>query len=213
MNLLQDTTSLAQAICEKYLKEHDTAVDCTCGRGYDTRFLAGLCRKVYSFDIQQEAIESAERLLDDSGISWEAWEIRNEPIKQGERGRFGACAEAESQAKVTFINDSHVNMKNYVSEEPAVIIFNLGYLPGGDKSITTRKDTTATAVKEAVETVKAGGIVCITVYPGHEEGAAEKEELKRFAETLEKSRFHCVYADMLNQGHAAPEILWITRKK
>lgn len=203
MNLLQDTTNLALAVCEKYLQDGDTSVDCTCGRGHDTLFLAQRCRRVYSFDIQQEAIESAGDLLSDSGITWEI---------QGPPSGF-APAVSGSAVKVTFINDSHVSMENYVAEEPAVIIFNLGYLPGGDKSVTTTADTTSSAVKKALEKIKTGGLVCVSIYPGHEEGRREKEALKKFARTLEKGKYHCVYADMLNQGDKAPEILWITKKK
>ena len=38
---------------------------------------------------------------------------------------------------IDIICDSHINMSEYVNEPVSVIIFNLGYLPGGDRSITT----------------------------------------------------------------------------
>ena len=52
-----------------------------------------------------------------------------------------------------------------------------------------------------------------TIYPGHEEGRKEFEAIKTFAQNLEKNKFHCVMTDMLNQSSAAPQILWITKKK
>lgn len=211
MNLLQDTTSLALAVCEKYISENETAVDCTCGRGFDTLFLAERCRKVYSFDIQDEALRSAEKLMTGNGISWETTGEASASADVNLRPLKHCCA--FELPRVTFIKDSHINMRRYVKEEPGVIVFNLGYLPKGDKNITTMPKTTAEAVKLALDMIKTGGLVCVTLYPGHENGREEREVLRSFAGGLEKSRFHCVYAEMLNQSDAAPEILWITKKK
>lgn len=241
-NLLQDTVSLALAVCEKYISESETAVDCTCGRGADTLFLAERCGKVYSFDIQDEAIGSAEELLTSRGISWEVIDVIEEhPEASGkafataERAGLSATSDEKERTaamtglpataglpaaerlpatpRVSFIKDSHVNMRRYVKDEVGVMVFNLGYLPKGDKGITTLPETTAEAVRLALDMIRTGGLVCVTVYPGHENGRKERELLKRFAGRLEKSRFHCVYAEMLNQSDTAPEILWITKKK
>ena len=47
-------------------------------------------------------------------------------------------------------------------------VFNLGYLPQGDKSITTTTSTSLEAIKKAVKLMdKALFVVC---YIGHEEG-------------------------------------------
>ena len=51
-------------MCRAYADPKGTAVDCTCGRGKDTLWLARHCGRVYSFDIQEEALKSTEELLD-----------------------------------------------------------------------------------------------------------------------------------------------------
>ena len=66
-------------------------------------------------------------------------------------------------------------------EAVAAVLFNLGYLPGGDKSVTTTKEETLKAVSEAVDLVKPGGLVCAVLYSGHEQGAEEKTVLLDWA--------------------------------
>lgn len=194
MNLLQNTTELALAICEKYIDNDGCAVDCTCGRGKDTLFLAKRFKKVYSFDIQEEALESARKLLEENKISWDNYSEGN-------------------SARVAFINDSHVNMQNYVKGNSQLIVFNLGYLPGGDKNITTLQSDTLEAIQNGLKILKTGGLISIVMYPGHKNGLKEHDEIIRFAKSLPKEKFHCVYASMINQSSAAPQILWITKKK
>jgi len=183
MNLLRDTTALALAMCEKYLKETSVAVDATCGRGNDTLWLAERCRKVYAFDIQKEAIDSTRTLLEEAGVSAE------------------------------LICDSHNKICDYVSEPPDVIVFNLGYLPGGDKAVTTNGEETLEALTLSLELLSVDGLLCVTMYPGHPQGAREQEMILAWAGELDKGNFHCVFANMLNQPVSAPQILWITKKK
>jgi len=203
MNLLQNTTRLALAICEKYVDKTDEVVDCTCGRGNDTLFFARICKRVYSFDIQEEALASAKKLMSENNISWSEYPLGEDVCEE----------EVYEKDKVIFIKDNHANMRLYVKKAPAVIIFNLGYLPGGDKKVTTLPENSLKAVDAALELVREGGLVCITMYPGHEKGREERNLLRNYAGKLEKDRFHCVCTDMLNQGSSAPEILWITKKK
>ncbi len=182
-NILRDTGAIVKLFCEKYVNEDTVAIDATCGNGNDTLWLAERCAKVYAFDIQRTAIESAEKLISESGL-------RN----------------------VTFINDSHGNMAEYVKQPPEVIIFNLGYLPGGDKNITTDETTTLKALKSAAEMVTVNGVVCVTIYWGHPQGKAERKAILQWAQNLDKGKYHCVYTTMLNQPSCPPEILLITKK-
>lgn len=201
MNILQDTTKLALWICKGYLKAGDEAIDCTCGRGNDTLHLAKTCSRVISFDIQEDAITSAEELLTENDIAWE---------------EFSDANKAYEHKKVILVKDSHENMSFYLRRlncTPKVIIFNLGYLPGGDKGIATVAESTLKTVRKAAETVKVGGLICITMYPGHGQGRKECEAVKDFARSLKKDEFHCICTDMLNQSADAPQILWITKKK
>ena len=103
-------------------------------------------------------------------------------------------------------------MAEYVDEKVALVMFNLGYLPGGDKGITTWTDTTLEAVKAALSLLEKDGLLCIIMYPGHSQGAEEKEALLRLAASLDKREYHCVRTDMVNQSGGAPEVLFITLK-
>ena len=91
-------------------------------------------------------------------------------------------------------------------------MFNLGYLPGGDKLITTKAETTIKAVQDAMELIRKDGLVCITMYSGHTEGKKEKAALLEFAGQLDSAKWHCAYISMPNQKNDPPEILLITRK-
>ena len=184
MNILQHTTELALHLCSAYIKKDDVCVDCTCGNGHDTLWLANRCKKVYSFDIQNAAIESTSRLLAENSVE-----------------------------NVVLIEDSHEKIKEYVSENPSVIIFNFGFLPGGDKSLTTKRESSLKALEGALDILATGGILCATMYPGHEEGKLEQEMILAWAKNLNSREYHAVFANMLNQSDRAPQVLWITKKR
>ena len=182
-NILSRTTELARVICDKYADKEAAAIDATCGNGHDTLWLAERFGKVYAFDIQEKAVEATR-----------------ERVRSFEPGN------------VTVFCTGHEHMAEYVHEKAALIMFNLGYLPGGDKTIVTGTETTLEAVGTALSLLKKGGLLCITMYPGHPQGAEEKEALLRMAAGLDKGIYHCVRTDMVNQPDTAPEILFITLK-
>jgi hypothetical protein len=68
-------------------------------------------------------------------------------------------------------------------------MFNLGYLPGGDHSITTLKGTTLTALRKALECLRDGGFLTALCYPGHDEGLEESVEVLTFLESLDQAHF------------------------
>ena len=66
-------------------------------------------------------------------------------------------------------------------------MFNLGYLPGSNnKSLTTKRETTLPAVKDALQMLDSDGILLIAVYPGHEEGNLEGIMLEEYFETIDR---------------------------
>ena len=182
-NILSRTTELAKVICEKYANKEKTAIDATCGKGHDTLWLAERFGRVYAFDIQEKAAEATRQLVKSRGFQ-----------------------------NVKVINDSHEKMAEYVHEKVKLVMFNLGYLPGGDKEIVTETASTLKAIEAALSLLEKDGLVCITMYPGHPQGAREKAALIRMAAGLDKSQYHCVRTDMVNQSEGAPEILFITLK-
>lgn len=187
-NLITRTAEFAVAVTETYIRDGDFVVDATCGNGKDTVALAlaaGESGAVLALDIQEDAVRrTLERVKEMT--------LRNIDVRR----------------------DSFVHMKQYFhGKRPQAVVFNLGYLPGGNKRVTTRAEETMEAVRLALESILPGGIVTIVLYSGHPEGAEEKAALLEMAKGLDRRVFHAVYTDMLNQPNNPPEVLWITKKK
>ncbi len=215
-NLIVKTTGLALHLLAPYIKEGDTVVDATIGNGYDTLFLAkevGADRgvgKVYGFDIQETALESTKELLRRYGIKSKIW---GKTLKNQMKGASTYMdRDIESNAEVILIQDSHHRMNMYDIQDVGAVIFNLGYMPGQDKTVTTDCKSTMTAVKSALEMIKPNGLVMIVMYSGHEAGAEEKIELLDFAKALDAKTYHVAFTEMINQPASAPSILMITKK-
>ncbi|KAF5477325.1 hypothetical protein F2P56_003974 [Juglans regia] len=68
----------------------------------------------------------------------------------------------------------HSELDKVVPEKASVrlVAFNLGFLPGGDKAIITKPETTLLALEAAKETVMPGGLISLVVYVGHPGGCA-----------------------------------------
>ena len=123
-----DLLDLHKQFILTHLKEGDVAVDYTMGNGHDTEFLCrtvGESGCVYAFDIQPAALESSKKLLSESG-----------------------CPK-----NYTLILDSHANVEQYVKEPICAGMFNLGYLPGSDKSVTTLRASTLAAVRTLTSSI------------------------------------------------------------
>jgi len=177
-------TRMAQDIVEKVLKEDDFAVDATLGNGNDTLFLSSILNKgkVYSFDIQSYAVDKFKKVLDEKNI-------RN----------------------VILINDGHENILKYINEPIKVVMFNLGYLPGGDQSIITKPDTTLKALEDSLKILKPGGIVTIVVYTGHVGGKEEEVALKNYIKSLDPKVFSVMQIKFVNRDEKAPYLIVIEK--
>ncbi len=95
-----------------------------------------------------------------------------------------------------------------IKEKVQLIVYNLGYLPGEDKTITTQVATTLKSVSKGLDLLSTGGLMTITLYPGHPEGKREKEALFDFVKTLPKERFE-VSHETWGERPTAPSILLI----
>ena len=151
-------TEVAHAEVCRHLYAGAYTIDATAGNGHDTLFLArqtGQGGSVHSFDIQPEAIEATRLLLEQSGLSHLA--------------TFHSCG--HEKMKEALPPNLEVNT--------AAILFNLGYLPGGDKSITTKVSTTLDALHQSWKSyLSPRGILSILVYPGHAAGQQEAEAVQ-----------------------------------
>ena len=93
------------------------------------------------------------------------------------------------------------------TDRATLITYNLGYLPGGDKSVTTMTASTLTSVENALA---IGAYVCIVCYPGHDEGLAEQQALLEMVADLDQSCWRVVHHQWLNRRRA-PSLLFLAR--
>jgi predicted methyltransferase len=202
-------------ITAQYIKQGDIVVDATAGNGNDTLALSNLVGaqgKVYAFDIQENAIEKTRKLLaESSSFCYAENEVSNNATKQGVQE--GALSTIEV-GNTVLISDSHDNMSAHITEkgEVSAVVFNLGYLPSGDKSLHTMPESSILAIKEALKILKKGGIVSIVMYPGTEPGRIEKDAVFQFVKSLPPESYHVCRCDSPNQPSTPPEIVWIETK-
>ncbi|MGX8774613.1 MAG: class I SAM-dependent methyltransferase [Bacillota bacterium] len=202
-NIIRQTTELAMHIVRAYVEPGDVVIDATCGNGKDTLALAAMNpRSLYAFDIQEKAVRETVSLLEANGYG----------VCKG----TPTCKGSPSGPQITVEQLAHENLRGYFEDRSTgcvkAVVFNLGYLPGGDRSLTTKAETTLEAVRGAMDLITKDGLVCITMYSGHPEGRKEKAALLEFAEGLDDRKWHCAFISMPNQKKDPPEILLITKK-
>lgn len=161
MSQIERPTQRAHRELAAVLREGDLAIDATAGNGHDTLFLTrqvGASGKVIAFDIQEEAIRSTRARLEAEGV--------------GDR--------------VTLFQESHAKLREHVVPgAAAAVMFNLGYLPGGDVSRITEREETLEALGQALEVLRSGGLLSIVCYPGHPGGDEESAAVVSWAGALD----------------------------
>lgn len=92
------------------------------------------------------------------------------------------------------------------------VIFNLGYLPSGNKQITTMFDSTKKAILNLLRKYETNPqmLIIIVVYPGHDEGLKESKWLDKYLSSLDSSFLVTKYQP-INQNKS-PYILKIIKK-
>jgi tRNA A58 N-methylase Trm61 len=181
----------ARILLEKAVKEGDAAVDATLGNGHDTVFLANLvgqAGRVYGFDIQEEAITASKERINTHGFS----------------------------DRVRFFQQGHEQLLTYIpAEEHGKVtgaIFNLGYLPGGDKSVITKPNTTIDAIDQLLKIMSPEGIIVIVIYHGHPGGDMERNQLLQYCEKIDQNVAHVLKYQFINQKNNPPFIVAIEKK-
>ncbi|WP_160032814.1 class I SAM-dependent methyltransferase [Paenibacillus sp. An7] len=150
------------------LRLGDTAIDATVGTGADTLFLArtvGPKGQVFGFDIQEQALDLA-------------------------KNRFAGATDQDKLAPVTFFEQSHGDMRNYIPSHfhghIGAVMFNLGYLPAdqADPSVITLTATTISALEVSLDLLRPKGILTVVLYPGHKGGDEEAHAVSEWAAKL-----------------------------
>jgi ubiquinone/menaquinone biosynthesis C-methylase UbiE len=175
----------AQELLSEALYDGAAAVDGTMGGGGDTLFLCervGEAGRVYAFDVQQGAVNRTRDRLAEVGLA----------------------------ARATLLCAGHERVPEFVKEPVDAAVFNLGWLPGGDKSVTTRVETTIAALDGCLALLKPRGILTVCAYPGHPEGEAELRAVNAWAGALPEA-FQAMVRAFLNPARPAPTLLAVQR--
>jgi len=170
----------------RFLDPGDHVIDATCGNGRDTQFLANLVPKgkVIAYDIQEKAISTTLSRL---------------PSQQ--------------YPQVQCILGSHAQFSSEIcGENVRLIIYNLGYLPGGNKTVTTQTKSTLLSIESGLHLLCARGALCITCYPGHAEGAKEEAAIQQKMSHLSSAYWDIIHCKWTTRHADAPTLFWVYKK-
>lgn len=178
---MKKITEIAQQMLIPCLYENSIVADFTLGNGYDCEFfLKHPHQHIYAFEIQESVIETTKKKFD------------------------------KKDETITFINDGHEHCLMYIQEEIDAAIFNFGYCPKGDKSITTKLLTSKKAVEDALSKLKVNGRIVLVLYVGHEQGKEEAEYFQDWIKQLDSRIYEAAKFSMENRK-ACPCILCIEK--
>lgn len=183
-------TEFAHRLIARRLQAGDVAVDATAGNGHDTLLLAGIVGdtgEVFAFDVQACALAATATSLRDKSL--------DRKVHLHQRGH-------EDLAEV---------VPGCYHGRVSAVMFNLGYLPGGDKSLITREQTTLSALQQALDILKEGGLCTIVCYPGHEGGAQEAQAVSRFIGGLDHALFRVERHDSEYRVNHPPFLLAVEK--
>lgn len=177
-NMVQNAQHIIKLHLQNEGKEQAVGVDATVGNGHDTCFLSSLfpIQKIYGFDIQKRALEKAKESL------------------------------GQTEKEIHLLLDSHTAIDKYVHEPIDVAMFNLGYLPSGDKQIVTTAETTLSAIEKTIALLACKGILTIMTYPGHEEGLKEHLAVQHYLSHMNYKLFTVLEIAMSNIQSPCPTL-------
>lgn len=170
----------AHHFIKEHVKEGDVCIDATAGNGNDTCFLCELVGehgKVVAMDIQSQAIENTKALLKKKGY----------------------------MDRATVVQTSHENIGEYGDEESiSCVVFNLGYLPGGDHNLATKGQVSIVAMERALSLLKKNGLLSVTIYSGGDSGFEERDLVLPWLKSLDSKKYLVIYSEYYNRPNHPP---------
>jgi hypothetical protein len=185
--LFQSHLDLAHHYWQRLLYNGGWAIDATLGNGKDTlklaQLLAGKPGGIIGIDIQPQAVQRTLEHLQDH-------------LSPEELGRIHLFC--QSHETFPALAEQHLIQ---------LIVYNLGYLPKGNKQVTTMATSTLESVNKGFNMIAPGGALCITCYPGHEEGSREEQELLHCLSCLDATSWNVCHHAFPNRTLSASVFL------
>lgn len=188
----QSVLSFAHDLARQRIQPGEPVIDATAGNGNDTLFLArctGRKGTVYAFDIQERALERTAQ-------------------------RFH---EAEIQSShLRLIHESHAHLERKTDSQDhgkiAAIMFNFGYLPGGDEGIITQPNSSIAALTASLQLLRPNGIITAVLYPGHAGGDLEAQVVHNWTKSLSPRAYPTIKYQSVNAGDHTPYMIAIEKR-
>ena len=132
--------------------------------------------KVYAFDIQEQALKKTRERLEEQGL----------------------------ENRVELVLDSHAEMGKRIWEEVSCIVFNFGYLPGGNHFLSTKKESSIKAIEIGLSLLKKGGLMSLCIYSGGDSGFEEKDGILQYLHTLDSKKYLVIVSQYYNRPNNPP---------
>ena len=163
---------LAHSLWQEVVEMGDIVIDATCGNGFDSVKLAELALSPSSgtlvcLDIQNQALINTRESI-----------LKFNPLLID---------------RIHIINRNHRTFPEFINYNTVkLIVYNLGYLPGGDKNITTHLKDSIESIKNSLNLLKPLGMLSVTCYRFHGEAAVvESKEIETFLSYLDPTIWRC----------------------
>ena len=173
------------ALLSLAVRAGDTAIDATCGNGWDSLYLGRLvglggqaaAGRLVCIDLQQEALAAT-------------------------RGRLEAeFGQGVVSSRIELVLGSHAELPHAAEKESvAALCYNLGYLPGGgDKTVTTQAESTLQSLRLATSSgmIRRDGLITVMAY---RHAPAEEEQVRAFLHQLSFREWDVSYHRGLHGG-------------
>lgn len=170
--ILDNTNHFIDYVLNTLLKDKKVLVDMTAGNGHDSLRILKMqpnYEKIYIYDIQEKAIENTKKLLNSYG--------------------YKNCI---------YLNKSHDDL-SFIKEKIDFAIYNLGYMPGANKELVTKSESTIKSISSLLGKLNSGAVVIVTAYPGHEEGFIECERVDNYLRKLDQKEYNVLKLEFTNQ--------------
>ena len=181
-------TQWCAAFIRQQVQEGDFCIDATMGNGNDTLLLSQLCGesgKVLAFDIQEQALTATQKRLNAGHVP----------------------------ENYRLLLESHANMDHYVQPDSvSCIVFNLGYLPGGDHTKATLASSSIEALIRSLSLLKKGGLISLCIYSGGDSGFEERDAVLSWLKNLDSHKYLVIRSDYYNRPNNPPIPVLIIRQ-
>lgn len=185
--MIKNCKGILDLFLQDYKGKNLVAVDMTLGNGNDLSKLVNILgneSKFYGFDIQDISIQNTIEKFNEKELS-----------------------------NINLILDSHEYIDKYVKENIDISVYNLGYLPKGDKKIVTNYKKVINSLEVLLEKLNPNGRVFITFYPGHPSGLEEAIHIEKYLKELNQKEFEIIKFDFINQKNNPPFLITLEKIK